>query len=144
MRNNQIPKPKVFLTGLGVFFSLILLDQITKHWTPDQFKNYQFAFSLPVPTSLMYVIYFLVMSVMTVYILQNYFKFRIGETIAWGLILAGGLSNVGERLFLGYVRDWIYLFNGVFNLADGYIILGILILLVYSLMTKTTEMTKST
>jgi lipoprotein signal peptidase len=60
------------------------------------------------------------------------------------LILAGAVSNVGERTIFGFVRDWVYIYTGVFNLADGYIILGIIILFFYSLMTKTTEMTKLT
>lgn len=144
MKNNQIPKPKVFLTGLGVFFMLIVLDQITKQRADRIFENHNFAFSLAVPVVLMYGIYSLAIFTMLIYLYRNYHQLLIFEQIAWVLILAGAVSNVGERTIFGFVRDWVYIYTGVFNLADGYIILGILILFFYSLMTKTTEMTKLT
>jgi lipoprotein signal peptidase len=48
---------------------------------------------------------------------------------AWALIVAGAVSNIGERLLLGSVRDYIRLSTGIFNLADGYILMGMFILL---------------
>jgi lipoprotein signal peptidase len=144
MKNNQIPKPKVFLTGLGVFFMLIVLDQITKQRADRIFENHNFAFSLPMPAVLMYGIYFVAICTILIYFYRAYQKLVIFEQLAWMLILAGAMSNVGERTIFGFVRDWVYIYTGVFNLADGYIILGSLILFFYSLMTKTTEMTKLT
>jgi lipoprotein signal peptidase len=52
------------------------------------------------------------------------------------MIFAGAASNIGERILLGYVRDFIYIslykWTGVYNAADGYIILGIVLLLIKS------------
>ena len=52
---------------------------------------------------------------------------------AWMLIFAGAASNIGERILLGYVRDFIYItfykWTGVYNAADFYILIGIVILL---------------
>jgi lipoprotein signal peptidase len=36
---------------------------------------------------------------------------------------------VGERIVLGYVRDYLYIFGGILNAADFMIIVGILLLL---------------
>ena len=46
--------------------------------------------------------------------------------IACGLIIGGALSNLGDRLFLGYVVDYIELivWPPVFNLSDSCISVG--------------------
>ncbi|MBQ7795272.1 MAG: signal peptidase II [Lachnospiraceae bacterium] len=58
---------------------------------------------------------------------------RIAEKFALTLVLAGGLSNLLDRMKRGYVVDyfsiqWKALKKVVFNLADIFIILGSLIL----------------
>ena len=54
--------------------------------------------------------------------------------LAWALVLAGGASNIIERIIMGSVRDFIYIhwrnLTGIYNLADFYIIVGVLVLLV--------------
>ncbi len=117
----------------GVFLILALADQLIKYFIPEDkfFFNHQFAFSLPVPGYLMYIIYFFILLLIFLYLRKNYLNFSRFEKIAWALILAGGVSNIAERLVLGYVRDYVYIsFNkwiGVYNLADFYIIIGIII-----------------
>jgi signal peptidase II len=80
----------------------------------------------------MYAIYFLVILGMLYYVFKNYKNFSVSAYFAWTLIFAGAASNIGERIFLGYVRDFIYIsfykWTGVYNVADGYIILSIFIL----------------
>ena len=50
--------------------------------------------------------------------------------IAVGLILAGGISNILDRIFYGYVIDFIDIFNiSTFNFADLLIISGSIILI---------------
>lgn len=51
------------------------------------------------------------------------------------LIISGGFGNLIDRVFFGYVVDFIHLFYGhysfyVFNFADSYITIGILIYLI--------------
>ncbi len=129
-----------------IFALAVGLDQITKHLVfvnnstskinlfhsylgVQAFKNYYFAFSLPVPTVLMYAIYLFILILIGRYLISNFKNINHASWIAWVLIIAGALSNVIERSILGYVRDFIYIFTGIFNLADFYIILGVVILL---------------
>ncbi|MBL8029727.1 MAG: signal peptidase II [Candidatus Doudnabacteria bacterium] len=117
---------------ISVFFIsiFVLIDQITKFISLSIFRNYNFAFSLPVPVWIMYIIYTAVLFFVLKYVVQNFIRFGILELLSWILILAGAFSNIFERIFLGYVRDWIYIFSGVFNLADIYIIFAVIYLLV--------------
>lgn len=54
----------------------------------------------------------------------SHFAFRL----SLGLISAGAISNLIDRIFRGYVVDYIHFFNlNVFNLADVLIIMGIFV-----------------
>ncbi len=118
-----------------MFAILIAADLLAKHFAQSIFKNNNFAFSLPLPVWFMFVVYFSVMAAMVFYCFKNYEKFTLGQSLAWVFIFAGAFANIIERIILGYVRDFVYItvFNwtGIYNLADFYIILGILILLFY-------------
>lgn len=48
-------------------------------------------------------------------------------------VLAGAIGNLIDRFFLGYVRDMIQLsiFPWVFNVADTYLTIGVILLLIY-------------
>jgi signal peptidase II len=113
---------------------LIAVDQFCKHIIGRQFHNAAFAFSLPVPVSLIYLIYVLVLGAMVYYLIKNYQRLPFASKLAWLIIFAGAISNIGERVMLGYVRDFIFIifyrWTGVYNLADGYILLGIIILFI--------------
>ena len=117
--------------GFGI--GLIIIDQLVKLWATTHaqvFRNYQFAFSLPLPPVVMYFVYALILGVIIWYVKVHYRQFSELEGGAWLMIAAGAISNIGERLFTGYVKDFIYLWNGVFNLADFYILLGIILLFI--------------
>jgi lipoprotein signal peptidase len=115
---------------------LVSADQVIKfilvqnNW--DIFRNYHFAFSLPLPQPVMYGIYASIEILIIGYLLKNRSRLASRELWAWTLILAGSLSNIGERIILGYVRDFIPILSGIFNLADFYIIVGLIILVVSS------------
>ncbi|MBY0397328.1 MAG: signal peptidase II [Thermoleophilia bacterium] len=50
--------------------------------------------------------------------------------VAFGLLLGGSLSNLADRLRLGYVTDYLELPNWPsFNLADVFIVVGVAVLL---------------
>ena len=58
------------------------------------------------------------------------------ELISLILIISGGLGNLVDRAFLGYVVDFVHVFYQnysfyVFNLADSYITVGIILYLSY-------------
>jgi signal peptidase II len=61
-------------------------------------------------------------------------------TVALGLIMAGAMGNCYDRLFLGYVRDFVHFhvdainFDcAIFNFADNMLILGACTLLLHAL-----------
>jgi signal peptidase II len=59
--------------------------------------------------------------------------------LGFGLIIGGSIGNLFNRVFLGYVIDYIDLrFFPVFNLADSAINIGV-ILIIYCMIFKGTE-----
>ncbi len=103
------------------------------------FYNYKFAFSLPLPEVIMYGVYVLVMFLIVRHVSKNVMTFGTKQKIAWSLIFAGAISNIGERILLGSVRDYVRIGNGIFNLADGYILAGIVMLLIFSKVSDTAK-----
>ncbi len=58
------------------------------------------------------------------------------ESLALVLIFCGGAGNLIDRIFLGYVVDFIHVFYQnysfyVFNFADSYITIGVTLYLIY-------------
>lgn len=120
-------------TLFGFYFGFtalgIAVDQIIKLLVQNPFRNYDFAFSIRLPLPLIYSIYFLVLAAVVIFVAKQNSRLDNLQRFAWSLVLAGALSNVGERIALGYVRDYIYLFGGILNAADFMIIIGIMLLL---------------
>lgn len=139
--SNGISRKGIFVVLLFVAF--VAIDQLVKVFIFENstdlpahgifdiipFRNSNFAFSVHLPVSVMYGIYFLVLVSAVVYVQKKYQEFTKQEIIAWTFIFAGALSNIGERIVLGYVRDFLYIASGIFNVADGYILVGIFMLL---------------
>ena len=68
------------------------------------------------------------------------------ELMSLILISSGGLGNLVDRAFLGYVVDFVHVFYQdysfyVFNLADSYITVGIILYLSYFFFIERTEET---
>ena len=60
------------------------------------------------------------------------------ESLALTLILSGGAGNLIDRIFIGHVVDFIHVFYQeysfyVFNFADSYITIGVMLYLIYIL-----------
>lgn len=70
-------------------------------------------------------------------ILYNYFHKNksIYYCVSIGLILGGAIGNLIDRIFLGYVRDFIKFsfFSFTFNIADACLTIGVIMFLVYLL-----------
>ena len=66
---------------------------------------------------------------------MNTFKINKRNTLAFGMILGGILGNLSDRIFFGYVIDFLnfkiinYNFP-VFNLADTFIVVGVILLII--------------
>ena len=66
------------------------------------------------------------------------------ELLSLILIISGGLGNLVDRVFLGYVVDFVHVFYQnysfyVFNMADSYITVGIVLYLSYYFFVERTK-----
>jgi len=112
---------------------LILLDQITKYFLTNTI-NYGAAFGiLQNQTTFLIIVSIIVLGFCIYYFIKDKNK---NQRIALSFILAGTISNLIDRIFLGYVRDFINLkIWPVFNLADSFNVIGVG-LLIYFLLKK--------
>lgn len=94
------------------------LIQLTQHRNPG------ISFDFPLPTSLIAIVTLLVL----VWALKHWLKARnAAESFALSLIIFGALGNLYDRLSLGFVRDWLLLWNRTaINLADLAILIGVI------------------
>lgn len=117
---------------------LIIIDQIAKVLFIDRIyiifnfplilyrKNYGAAFSLFEGDRL----FLIIASIVVIgFIIYYYRRYKILQT-GFDLILAGSISNLIDRVFRGYVVDFINIgLWPVFNLADVYNVLGVLMII---------------
>jgi signal peptidase II len=91
--------------------------------------NYGIAFGIPLPTEVSLGLSIGVM-LMIVLIFWHYPILHYNKpSISLGLILGGCLGNLIDRLYLGYVIDFIdFPFWPTFNLADSAIVIGVIVL----------------
>jgi signal peptidase II len=122
-------------------FFLILIDQITKliFSTRDFFIG-TFHFHLVKNTGLAFSLNFsllpnlILVTLGLAYFAFYYFRRRLhvsflGE-LMFVFIFAGAISNLIDRVYLGYVRDFIdFGWGFTFNLADVFVVIGILMVI---------------
>lgn len=119
---------------IGIFFALnekVIL--IPKFFSIHFIENYGAAWSLFSNK----VDFLIIISLSAIFIIYRYmynFKHNKRNNIAFGLILGGIVGNLIDRIFLGYVRDFlsfkIFLYDyPVFNFADTFIVIGIVLLI---------------
>jgi signal peptidase II len=121
---------------------LILLDQITKaifvsrdfFLGPIKFilvKNYGLPFGINSSGTVSMIVVVVCLTVLIAYALKQKDKLDRWDNLGMVLILSGAISNIVDRIVLGYVRDFADLGWGfVFNLADVLIVLGLAVLVV--------------
>ena len=144
---------KFNLTLFFLFLTLVILDQFTKTLVINFFNlydsvallpimnltfvvNYGFAFGLLNNPSLNQILVSLVILAIIIYFLYLLIKtqdkiFQLTLT----LILAGALGNFIDRIFRGFVIDFIDIYIGkyhwpAFNFADSCITLGFILLMI--------------
>ena len=144
---------KFNLTLFFLFLTLVILDQITKALVINFFDlydsvvllpivnltfvvNYGFAFGLLNNPYINQILVSLVILAIIIYFLYLLIKtqdkiFQLTLT----LILAGALGNFIDRIFRGFVIDFIDIYIGkyhwpAFNIADSCITLGFVVLMI--------------
>ena len=144
---------KFNLTLFFLFLTLVILDQVTKELVINFFNlydsvallpiinltfvvNYGFAFGLLNNPSLNQLLVSLVILAIILYFLYLLIKtqdkvFQLTLT----LILAGALGNFIDRIFRGFVIDFIDIYIGkyhwpAFNIADSCITVGFVVLMI--------------
>lgn len=128
----------------GVLFGLVAADVATRiacfHvCKPDgswfglvPFANHNFAFSLPVPPLLMYALYVLAVGFVCRTLFSQWRVLGPYQRLGLLLIACGGGVNILERLVTGYVRDFIHIWRGYYNLGDIYILAGAVLVLLWA------------
>ncbi len=120
---------------IGIFFTLNERFVVIKNFFSIHFiENYGAAWSLLNNK----VDFLIIVSLLAIFIIYHYmysFKRSKRNNIAFGLLLGGIVGNLIDRVFLGYVRDFlsfkIFSYNyPVFNLADVFIVMGVFLLIV--------------
>lgn len=80
----------------------------------------------------------IILSIIAIIIILRYmnnFKKTKMNTLGFGFILGGVLGNLSDRILFGYVKDFLdfVIFNydfPVFNFADIFIVLGVILLII--------------
>lgn len=115
-----------------IILFLIFLDQITKHSVDMPIKNTGIAFGIPIQ-----LIGIILMNILLLILLLYFAKkeLNLNSKLAQyllALVFAGGISNLIDRLYNGYVIDFISIWIWpTFNFADIYITIGILLLIIF-------------
>ena len=100
-------------------------------------RNTGVAFSILTDNKyLVMIISFMIISGIVYYIYHNKPKSTL-EKVGYSLILGGAIGNFLDRLFKGYVIDFIdvKIFSydyPIFNLADTFIVIGVLLIGIYT------------
>lgn len=125
--------------SLGLLLGLLILDQTFKYWifklevVPcrliclSHYQNSGFAFSLPLFSFLLWPVLLLALFGLFYLVFKNWQASKLPVRVGMLLVLSGALSNIGERMLLGFVRDPIQIFMGFWNLADVFILVGVII-----------------
>ncbi|NCF75534.1 MAG: signal peptidase II [Xanthomonadaceae bacterium] len=147
-------KVKIILINI-IGIIIIFIDQITKRFilkNPDIFrgfsignflhitlsKNYNLAFGINISHSILYLLIGLIILFLFNLLKKNYFSNDLTKVLIITIILSGAISNLIDRIFLGYVVDFINIsWFSIFNFADICIVLGIVFFIKIELFKKT-------
>lgn len=117
----------VYFTQRGGFF-------IWRFFEFGLYKNEGIAFGIKIPQEIFYVLVAVI-----IFFIAEKFKREIKErnlVVITSLVLigSGAISNLVDRIFRGYVVDYLHFFNlSALNLADVVIVIGIGLLILKEL-----------
>lgn len=81
---------------------------------------------------------FMILSIILCIVIAVYMKLKVPKKSytekCLMLILTGGIGNLIDRIFRGFVVDFISLkYVGIFNFADMYIVIGVILIVIFEL-----------
>ncbi len=117
---------KILLENISSF---VLIPSVLS-FTPT--KNTGIAFSIPIEGLLLIIITIIIIIIGILYA-RRYLNFsKVLTQIVCGFILGGALGNLVDRVFNGYVFDFIQIsVFPVFNIADMFISIGGILFLIF-------------
>jgi len=122
---------------------LILIDQIAKliFWSRDFFigpihihsvRNFGLAFNLNFGLLPNIAVMLAALGFFIYYYIRKVQTPTLWVKFSFALIFSGAIGNLIDRLYLGYVRDFIDLRLGfTFNFADAFLVVGLIGFLIY-------------
>ena len=158
--NVSVKKRTSYIIILGIIIIGLVLDLVTKWIFAEYFANgakdiivipnfFKFtylentgaAYGIFGDSTIMLAIISIVFIV--VFILYDYFNHsnNIWYILGVSMIVSGAIGNFVDRIFLGYVRDFISMsiFNFVFNIADTLITFGVICFIIYLIISLVKE-----
>ena len=143
--NRFMKEKKIIIIILTITITFILVDQLSKFLIKTNYnspigneiisvqliQNEGLAFGLNNGNTKNIVITIIVLIIVINFVVKQYKRITLSNAIAVGLILAGGISNLIDRLFRGGVVDFIKVGGfAIFNIADCCVVLGWIILVI--------------
>ncbi|MBU4501877.1 MAG: signal peptidase II [Nanoarchaeota archaeon] len=136
---------------ISISILIVLLDQITKFFFKNKtyiitdFFSFDYTENTGAAFGMLkgFNILFIVVALIVIFFIFKYYteiielkKSKPYINYAFAFLLGGAVGNLIDRIFLGYVRDFIsFSFWPTFNLADSFSTIGI-ILIVFYILTK--------
>ena len=115
-------------------FSLLLKEDffiVPKLFSFTFFKNEQLAFSLPLGAGSIVIVSIIIVATLFIVLFREFKKNNTETVLLVSLIIMGALSNLQDRVSLGFVTDYFYFYPvSYFNLADLMIGTGIILLII--------------
>lgn len=93
----------------------------------ERHENVGLSFNIPMPLFIPIVVAIVVLIGVISYGRREIQEWRAITIIAIGLFVGGVLGNLYDRVMFGYVRDWIAIYRSIFNLADVFILGGLIL-----------------
>ena len=142
-----------------IAFVVVLLDQISKHFVCLNLKpvgsielikgilNFTYventgaAFGLLSDNRVVFMVFSVIIIAVLSYIVAIYHGQSKLFDVCLGLIVGGGIGNMVDRAFLGYVVDFIDFcafdfWKWVFNIADSAVVVGCILAIIFVIFDK--------
>ena len=138
-------KTLIKIVVLTDFF--IILDQATKFLAQNNLKepffitsffsfyyseNHGIAWSIPVPKYIILILTTIFLLLIPLYLYNKVKNNSVLSQVVIAMFCAGAISNLIDRLFFGFVRDFISIGTfPVFNFADAFICTSVFLIIVF-------------